>query len=106
MIVEYVIKQKEVIALSKLIYGKNRQVEFIDESEKQEAIQYMRTSDNVEFVYENNQEQGAWGPEKRIHFKNEHGVPECLKRNMTAGRSGIYGRINCEELYDEVRAEC
>jgi len=89
--------------MNKLVYGKNGQVVFHNEEEKQEAIQYMRTSDNVKFVYENNQEQGAWGPEKRIHFINENGVPESLKRNMTTGRSGLYGRINCEELYDEVR---
>ena len=90
--------------MSKLVYGKNRQVVFFSEIEKREAIQYMRTSNNVEFVYENNQEQGAWGPEKRIHFKNERGVPESLIRNMTAGRAGLYGRINCEELYDEVKS--
>ena len=91
--------------MSKLIYGKERQVGFNSEAEKQEAFDYMLSSDNVEFVYEKNQEQGAWGPEKRIHFRSEVGVPECLKGNMTAGRPpGLYGRINCGELYDELMA--
>jgi len=89
--------------MSKLVYGKNGQVEFENEIEKQAAFQYLLTSDNVKFVHENNQEQGAWGPEKRIHFKRELGVPESLKRNMTAGRPGLYGRINCKELCEEIR---
>lgn len=91
--------------MSKLVYGKNGQVKFFNEAEKKEALQYLRTSDNVEFAYENNQDQGAWGPEKRIHFKDEQGIPECLKRNMSAGRPGIFGRINCGELYDEANTE-
>ncbi len=72
--------------MSKLVYGKNGQVRFLNEAEKQEAFQYMLTSNNVDiFVHEDNQEQGAWASEERIHFYREAGVPECLKRNMTAG---------------------
>ncbi len=91
--------------MSKLVYGKNGQVRFLNEAEKQEAFQYMLTSNNVDiFVHEDNQEQGAWASEERIHFYRETGVPECLKRNMTAGNGSIYGRINCKELCDELRA--
>jgi hypothetical protein len=91
--------------MSKLVYGKNGQVVFNSEEEKEEAFKYLCTSDNVDiFVHENNQEQGAWAPEERIHFKREEGIPECLKRQMTAGRSGIYGRINCKELCEEIRS--
>ena len=58
--------------MGKLIFGKNGQVHFNNENEKQEAIEYLLTSDNVDFdVHEDNQEQGAWGPEERIHFKSE-----------------------------------
>jgi hypothetical protein len=90
--------------MSKLVYGKNEQIKFNSEDEKREAFNYMLHSDNVEFdIHENNQEQGAWAPEDRIHFKNEDGVPECLKRQMTAGRPGLYGRINCKELCEELR---
>lgn len=91
--------------MSKLVYGKNGQVRFMNEEEKREAIEYILTSPNVNFrVHENNQEQGAWGPEDRIHFKSENGVPECLKRNMTAGDWSNYGRINCKEFCEEIRA--
>ena len=92
--------------MSQLIYGKNGQVRFNDESEKREAIEYLLTSPNVDFdIHENNQEQGAWAPEDRIHFKKKEGVPESLKRMMTAGRPGLYGRINCKEFCDELRNE-
>lgn len=92
--------------MSKLIYGKNGQVRFNSEQEKQEAFEYILTSNNVDFdIHEDNQNQGAWGPEDRIHFKSGIGVPDCLKRNMTAGKGGIYGRINCKELCEELRVE-
>ena len=91
--------------MSKLVYGKNGQLRFKSEEEKKEAIEYILTSPNVNFrVHENNQEQGAWGPEERIHFKTGIGVPECLKRNMTAGNGSLYGRINCKEFCNEIRA--
>lgn len=90
--------------MSRLVYGKNGQVVFESEEEKKEAFQYLLTSGNVDFsVHEDNQNQGAWGPEERIHFTSEAGIPECLKRQMTKGRPGIYGRINCKELCEELR---
>ena len=90
--------------ISNLVYGENGQVRFFSEEEKREAIDYILNSPNVDFnIHENNQDQGAWGPEDRIHFKREEGVPECLKRNMTAGRPGLYGRINCKEFCEELR---
>ena len=90
--------------MSKLIYGKNGQVHFNSEEEKEIAINYIIESPNVDFsIHENNQDQGAWGPEDRIHFRSEHGVPECLKRIMTAGNESVYGRINCKEFCEEIR---
>lgn len=90
--------------MEKLIYGKNGQVHFDNVTEKREAIEYILTSSNVDFnIHEDNQFQNAWGPEERIHFKKEDGVPESLKKIMTAGRPGIYGRINCAEFCEEVR---
>lgn len=90
--------------MSKLVYGKKRQLRFANEEEKKEATEYILNSPNCNFrVHENNQDQGAWASEDRIHFKREEGVPECLKRNMTAGRPGLYGRINCKEFCEELR---
>lgn len=92
--------------MSKLIYGKKKQVWFKTEAEKEEAIEYILTSPNVDFgIHENNQEQGAWAPEDRIHFRSAAGVPECLKRIMTKGKSSLYGRINCKEFCEEIRAK-
>ena len=64
----------------------------------------LNTPSNLDFkIHEDNQNQGAWGPEERIHFYSEEGVPECLKRQMTAGRGDLYGRINCKEFCEELR---
>ena len=90
--------------MSNLVFGKNGQVRFNSEEELRIAIEYILSSDNVDFnIHEDNQNQGAWASEERIHFKSERGVPECLKRNMTAGKAGIYGRINCKEFCEEIR---
>ena len=91
--------------MSQLIYGRNKQVQFKDEKEKQEAINYiLNTPQNVDFkIHEDNQNQGALGPEERIHFKNENGIPECLKRQLTAGNESVFGRINCKEFCEELR---
>ena len=81
--------------MGKLVFGKNGQVHFNNENEKQEAIEYLLTSDNVDFdVHEDNQEQGAWGPEERIHFKSEDGVPDCLKRLIQ------FVTLNCQDRFD------
>lgn len=92
--------------MSNLVFGKNEQVRFDSEEELRIAVDYILSSDNVDFeIHEDNQNQGAWGPEERIHFRSEIGVPDCLKRNMTAGRPGLYGRINCKEFCKLVRSE-
>lgn len=89
--------------MSQLVYGVNGQVHFENEMEKQIAVEYILTSPDVDFnIHENNQNQGAWGPEDRIHFYSSN-VPECLKHIMTAGRGNIYGRINCKEFCEELR---
>ena len=91
--------------MSKLVYGRNHQVYFDSEEQKQEAIDYiLNNPGNVDFnIHEDNQYQGAWGTEDRIHFRSGYGVPECLKRLMTAGNGSIYGRINCKEFCEELR---
>ncbi|NKC68024.1 hypothetical protein [Vagococcus fluvialis] len=90
--------------MTKLIYGRNKQVQFKDKKEKEEAFNYLLSSDNIAFYHEKNKEKGAWGNEDRIHIKSEEGVPDSLKRMKTAGGPGLYGRINCKELVDELRS--
>ena len=90
--------------MSRKYYGKNKQVWFDSQEEEDEAIEYILNSSNVNFeIHEDNQMQGAWAPEERIHFKKETGVPECLKRIMTAGHGSLYGRINCKEFCEVIR---
>nr|WP_325184561.1 hypothetical protein [uncultured Oscillibacter sp.] len=92
--------------MGKIVFGRNNQVSFDSQAELDIAVDYILTSANVDFwVHENNQEQGAWAPEDRIHFKSGVGVPDCLKKNMTAGKAGLYGRINCGEFCDFLRKE-
>lgn len=89
------------------VFGRNGQVQFNSEEELRIAVDYIinNLNNNVLLVHEDNQDQGAWGPEERIHFQNEEGIPNCLKRNMTAGRPGLYGRINCKEFCEYIRNE-
>lgn len=92
--------------MHKYVFGKNGQVYFDSDEELREAVAYILNSPNVDYsVHENNQDQGAWGPEDRIHFKSEVGVPDCLKRIMTAGNGSIYGRINCKEFVDYLKSQ-
>lgn len=88
--------------MSKLVYGKNGQVRFNSLLEKQEAMEYLATSEDIKFRHENNEEQGAWASEKRILFYKKDGVPAGLVRNWSAGTGKILGRINAADLYDEV----
>ena len=54
--------------MSKLVFGKNGQVRFNSEEELRTAVDYILNSSNVEFdIHEDNQNQGAWAPEERIH---------------------------------------
>lgn len=86
------------------MYGKNGHIRFNDEAEKREAFDYLISSSDVEFRFEENDKQGAWGPEKRIHFYSKDGVPDCLSRHWTAGTGRVLGRINAGDFYDEVVA--
>ncbi len=89
--------------MTKLVYGKDDQVTFLSEAEKQEAFDFLTNSPDIKFSNEPNELSGAWGSEKRISFYVRSGVPGGLLRNWTAGNGGaILGRINCGELYDEV----
>ena len=90
--------------MSKLVFGKNGQVRFNSEEELRIAVDYIVNSSNVDFdIHEDDQNQGAWGPENRIHFRSEVGVPECLRRIMTAGDRSNYGGLNCKEFCEGIR---
>lgn len=92
--------------MEKLVFGKNGQVHFDSVEERDEAVEYIKNNpENVDYnVHEDNQNQGAWGSEDRIHFRSEVGVPDCLRRIMTAGNDSVYGRINCKEFVDYIKS--
>lgn len=52
--------RREKEKMSKLVYGRDSQVYFESETEKEIAIDYILTSPDVDFdIHENNQNQGA-----------------------------------------------
>lgn len=90
--------------MKNITYGRDEQVWFNNEEEEQEAIDYILNSPYVDFnVHEDNQNQGAWGSEERIHFYNQDDIPDCLRRLLTAGTGNIVGRINCKDFCLKIR---
>lgn len=56
--------------------------------------------DDINIVYEENSEQGAWGDESRIQFKSDVVRKNFshLGINVTAGVGSIDSRLNCNDL--------
>lgn len=82
--------------MENLTYGSQGQVSFPDWHQYYYALGFLANPQNAEIRWENNEEQGAWGSEGRIHCL----VPEsCFPQNFrfTAGRGNIYARINCND---------
>ncbi len=83
-------------------YGQNRQVKFTTEREYYRALGYLAKSDNTSSIHwENNEDQGAWGSEGRIHFLiNTPPIPGYFK--LTAGRPGVEHHTNCNEFVENI----
>lgn len=80
----------------KLSYGTQKQVSFANFNEYYFALGFLANSNNAELRWENNEEQGAWGSEGRIHcLVPETRFPQFFR--FTAGRGNVYARINCNE---------
>lgn len=80
----------------KLRYGTQDQVSFSNLNEYYYALGFLANSRNAELRWENNEDQGAWGSEGRIHcLVPESSFPQCYR--FTAGRGFVYARINCNE---------
>lgn len=80
----------------KLRYGTQGQVSFDDLNEYYYALGFLANSRNAELRWEDNENQGAWGSEGRIHcLVPENRFPQCFR--FTAGRGAVYARINCNE---------
>ncbi len=83
-------------------YGQNGQVQFTTKNEYYRALGYLAKSDNTSSIHwENNENQGAWGSEGRIHFLiNNPPIPGYFK--LTAGRPGVEHRTNCNEFVENI----
>lgn len=80
----------------KLRYGNSDQVKFGNLHEYFYALGFLANMRNAELRWENNEEQGAWGSEGRIHcLVPQSKFPQFFR--FTAGRGNVYARINCND---------
>ncbi len=84
----------------KASFGTNTipQIQFNNVNEYYQALGYLaRNNDTTSLNWENNQLQGAWGQEGRIHFYfNSPSIPGIF--SLTAGNGNIQHRTNCNEF--------
>ncbi|OCL87475.1 hypothetical protein AAX26_00560 [Aliarcobacter thereius] len=74
------------------------QIQFTSENQYYQALGYLaRNNNSTSLNWENNQNQGAWGSEGRIHFYiNNPSIPGSF--SLTAGNGNIQHRTNCNEF--------
>ena len=86
----------------KQYFGTKNQVHFASENEYYEALGYLAKSDGTtSIVLENNQDQGAWSYEKRIHIYTDD-FPFTENFRLTAGTGNIRNRVNCNEYIENI----
>ena len=81
-------------------FGTNNpaQIQFNNESEYYQALGYLAKSDGTtSLTWENNENQGAWGSEGRIHFYVNNPLISGYF-SSTAGTGTICSRTNCNEF--------
>jgi len=83
-------------------FGRKNQIRFNNESEYYQALGYLAKSDGTSSIHwENNEEQGAWGSEGRIHFCIQNPpIPGTF--SLTAGTGRIVHRTNCNEFIQNI----
>ena len=81
-------------------FGSNTpsQIQFTNANEYYRALGYLaRNNGSTSLNWENNQLQGAWGQEGRIHFYfNGPSIPGFF--SLAAGNGNIQHRTNCNEF--------
>ncbi|OIV40352.1 hypothetical protein [Flavobacterium johnsoniae] len=85
----------------KQYFGKRRRMRFDSQIEYYETLGFLAKSDgSISLVWENNELQGAWGSEGRIHcHSNLIKFTPPLRRKFTKGRAKrVLHRINCNEF--------
>lgn len=85
------------------VFGTVQQVRFNTPQDYYEFLGYLSRNDHTtRIVWENNDEQGAWGPEGRIHFLVD--PPDDLGATLshTAGVGNAVSRVNCNEYVEHI----
>ncbi len=86
----------------KHFFGKERQIQFPNEHGFYQFLGYLAKSDgSTRIVHEDNQNQGAWSYEVRIHVLRPLPRGPWSVRE-TAGNGGIISRINCNEFLENI----
>lgn len=88
-----------------LIFGKDSQIQFQNDSEFYEALGFLAKSDGTTtLVWEPNEASGAWGSEGRIQcYKDIYKFPTYFSNAFTAGNGGkIIHRINCNDYVEYI----
>ena len=79
-----------------LRYGRTGQVQFRNPHDYYYSLGVLARPGMVELRWENNEEQGAWGSEGRIHcLRPISEYPPFFR--ITKGTGKMYGRINCND---------
>ena len=83
-------------------FGTKNQIRFNNESEYYQALGYLAKSDGTSSIHwENNEQQGAWGSEGRIHFYIQNpSIPGNF--SFTAGTGNVIHRTNCNEFIQNI----
>ena len=82
-------------------FGRAGQISFENKNEYYQALGYLTNSSNASIHWENNELQGAWGSEGRIHFLKK--VPTISGYfKLTAGRPGVKYRTNCNDFIENI----
>ncbi len=86
----------------KISFGTKNQIRFNNENEYYQALGYLAKSDRTSSIHwENNEQQGAWGSEGRIHFYIQNPpIPGVF--SLTAGTGRIVYRTNCNEFIQNI----
>lgn len=85
-------------------FGKFGQVQFDDEHQYYQLLGYLAKSDGTTcIVWEHNEDQGAWGCERRIKFYVT--PPSIFRLSYTRGVGNVLFRVNCNEYMDNIFAD-
>ena len=84
-------------------FGTRGQIRFLIDDDYYEFLGYLAKGDGTtSLVWEQNEEQGAWGEEGRIQFYVRPPVALRAKLNHTAGTGKVVSRVNCNDFVEHI----